>query len=63
MMILNLTIVLLISVPKAPFWGKFGPETQRCFVFNETRHMGYSRRLILNPKIVFVNSVLKTPFW
>ena len=36
MMILNLTIFPLNSVPKIPFLSKFGPETSKCFVLDET---------------------------
>ena len=28
------------SFPKRPFLGKFGPETQNCFVLNGTRYQG-----------------------
>ena len=28
------------SFPKIPFLGKFGPETQNCFVLNGTRYQG-----------------------
>ena len=39
MLILNLTVVPLNSVPKIPFLGKHTPETLKCFVLNETRYV------------------------
>ena len=59
MMILNSTLVLINSVPKIYFLGKFGPEKAKYFVLNETR---YTMALILNSTIVFLNSVPKIPF-
>ena len=34
---LNLKIVFLNTVRKIPFLGKFGTETRKCFVLNETQ--------------------------
>ena len=36
MLIPNSTIVFLSSVPKMPVLGKFGSQTSKCFVLNET---------------------------
>ena len=33
-------IVFLNSVPKIPFWGKYGPNTSKCFVLNNSRCVG-----------------------
>ena len=38
-LIQNSTIVFLNSIPKTPIWDKFGPETQSCFVLNDTPYL------------------------
>ena len=40
MLTLNLAISFLNSVFKTPFLGKFGPETQKYFVLNQTWFLG-----------------------
>ena len=44
------------------FCGKFGPETSKCFVLNETLYKAVSRVLILYLAFFFVNSLLKKSF-
>ena len=43
MLILNLTIVFFKFFPKMLFLVKFGPETSKCFVLNETWFMKVSK--------------------
>ena len=38
-LIQNSTIAFLNSIPKTPFWGKFGPKNQSCFVLNDTWYL------------------------
>ena len=55
-------IVFSNSVARITFFGKFGPETSKCFVWNETRNQREFGGADSEIDNFFLNSVPKIPF-
>ena len=60
--ILNSTIAFSNSFPTITFFGTFGLETSKCFVWNETQYKGCLVVLIPSSTVVFQISLRKIPF-